>query len=58
VKWAEAFRALRVGNQTVTEPRAVATGPLPVKEVNVRQQAGRYRSRFCNVELLVSIALS
>jgi len=40
----------------VTEPRAVATGPLIVEEVSMRiveevstrQQAGRYRSRFCN----------
>ena len=34
--------------QTVTEPRAVATGPNVVGEIRGRCQAGRYRSRFCN----------
>ena len=52
-----------VGSQgsIVTEPRAVATGPLLVEKVSMRQQAGRIlhptraaragtpaRSRFCN----------
>jgi len=54
----------------VTEPRAVATGPLLVERVSMRQQAGRIlhptraaragtpaRSRFCNAgELRVLIA--
>jgi len=38
--------------RVVTEPRAVATGPLIVEEVTTRQPAGRYRSRFCNDRLL------
>ena len=61
-----------VGSQgsIVTEPRAVATGPLLVEKVSMRQQAGRIlhptraaragtpaRSRFCNAgELGVLIA--
>ena len=61
---------LEEGNSIVTEPRAVATGPLLVEKVSMRQQAGRIlhptraaragtpaRSRFCNAgELGVLIA--
>ena len=34
--------------RSVTEPRAVATGPLIIEELRTRQETGRYRSRFCN----------
>src|SRR5437764_939812 len=41
--------AIKTGSSpVVTEPRAVATGPLLVEKVSMKQQAGRYRSRFCN----------
>jgi len=44
--------AIKTGSSPfVTEPRAVATGPLIVEEVSTGKQAGRYRSRFCNDRL-------